>query len=155
MRGLDTGKRPCFSQMKRDKLGQNSPPDRHPFQPAVSCCFLSTVFCLCIFCLVHIWLFLSEKKDTSLNYSNKTVYTADNKQCTKQQATEWDLAPFVRIASGIASQCGQGLKGQTKEKSLRKLDHSFVKAFVKLSLCFEHCRGSVTVVTTTITPPTT
>ncbi len=35
--------------------------------------------------------------------SNRTVYTAGNKQCMMQQATKWDLAPFFRVASCVAS----------------------------------------------------
>ncbi len=35
--------------------------------------------------------------------SNRTVHTAGNKQCMKQQASKWDLAPFLRVASRVAS----------------------------------------------------
>ena len=35
--------------------------------------------------------------------SNRTVHTAGNKQHMKQQATKWDLAPFLCIASRVAS----------------------------------------------------
>ena len=35
--------------------------------------------------------------------NNRTVHTTGNEQCMTQQATKWDLAPFLHMASRIAS----------------------------------------------------
>ncbi len=39
--------------------------------------------------------------------NNSPVHTAGLKQCTKQQASEWDLAPFVCVATCVASSAHQ------------------------------------------------
>ena len=50
---------------------------------------------------------------------NRIVYTAGNKQCTMQQATKWDLAPFFRVTSHVTSSVHGASTSDTEENTFK------------------------------------